>query len=264
MNSSNDKPSAMVHTAPPSPPKKSSDDNPLAYFAAAKFMLSVGQISQLPHDSGGEIAFVGRSNAGKSSALNLLCNQKQLAYSSKTPGRTRLLNFFQLPDGMRLVDLPGYGYAQAAKNEQQVWAKLINDYMQYRVSLCGVVLLMDCRHPLKPQDQQFIEWANHYGYPLMILMTKADKLSKNQAARQLLAAGKMLERFAVERLQLFSTLNKIGVDTCRAQLLQWFNAKAAATAALEAEREPLPSVELPSVELPSVQSASAEPSGSSQ
>jgi GTP-binding protein len=241
----------MTPIEPPSPPEKSPTDNPLAYFGAAKFMFSVGQISQLPEDGLGEIAFVGRSNAGKSSALNLLCNQKQLAFSSKTPGRTRLLNFFQLPDGMRLVDLPGYGYAQAAKNEQQVWAKLINDYMKYRASLCGVVLLMDCRHPLKPQDQQFIEWANHYHYPLMVLMTKADKLSKNQAAKQLWSTGKLLEPFTVDRLQLFSTLNKIGVDSCRSQLLDWFGAKKSAIAALHADRQ-------------SIQSATANSKSSSE
>jgi GTP-binding protein len=204
-------------------------DNPLAYFSAAKFMLSVGQISQLPEDAGAEIAFVGRSNAGKSSALNLLCNQKQLAFSSKTPGRTRLLNFFQLPDEKRLVDLPGYGYAQAAKNEQQVWAKLINDYLQYRTSLRGIVLLMDCRHPLKEQDKQFIDWAQHYQIPLMALLTKADKLSKNQAARQLWATGKTLEPYKLDRLQLFSTLNKIGIDSCRAQILEWFKAQSTTT-----------------------------------
>ncbi len=242
----------------PAAPEKSPADNPLAYFSSAKFMLSVGQISQLPDDNGGEIAFVGRSNAGKSSALNLLCNQKQLAFSSKTPGRTRLLNFFQLQDGMRLVDLPGYGYAQAAKNEQQVWAKLINDYMKYRASLCGVVLLMDCRHPLKPQDQQFIEWAKHYHYPLMVLMTKADKLSKNQAARQLWTTGKLMEPFGLDRLQLFSTLNKIGVDSCRSQLLDWFSAKKSAIKALEVGASPAET----NIDL--IQSATATPSSSAE
>lgn len=202
-------------------------DNPAAYFAAARFMLSVAQIAQLPDNTAAEVAFVGRSNAGKSSALNLLCQQKQLAFSSKTPGRTQLLNFFQLPNNNRLVDLPGYGYAQAAKDQQQRWGKLINDYLSNRSSLKGLVLLMDCRHPLKPQDQQFLEWAQHYQLPVMVLLTKADKLTKNQAARQLLLTGKTLQPYGLARLQLFSTLYKIGVESCRSQILDWLFADTA-------------------------------------
>ena len=179
----------------------------------ASFLISATQLSGCPEDSGAEIAFVGRSNAGKSSAINKLCNQNKLAFSSKTPGRTQMLNFFGLPEEKRLVDLPGYGYASTSKSNQKQWSYLINDYLKYRESLKAVILLMDCRHPLKDQDLQFLNWCSGCSLPVLGLLTKADKLSNNQSKQQLMKTKKSLKQSDLKiELALFSSTKGTGLE----------------------------------------------------
>ena len=191
-------------------------------FARARFLLSAADGHQLPRDEAAEIAFAGRSNAGKSSALNALCGMKQLARVSKTPGRTQLINLFDLPgepfDGARLVDLPGYGFAQVPEAMRQQWRKLVGGYVAGRANLRGVVVVMDIRHPLTDIDRQMLEWAEAHGRRVHVLLTKADKLSFG-AARQVLlkVQAELGERAGV---QLFSAQAKLGVDEAREAVLR--------------------------------------------
>lgn len=195
-------------------------------YQNARFLLSAQQIAQLPLDEGKEVAFVGRSNAGKSSALNALAQQKKLARTSKTPGRTQLINIFTLTDTQRLVDLPGYGYAKAPISAQQVWGQLINEYLLSRQSLQGLVLLMDIRHPLKPQDQNMIQWSLESGIGIHLVLTKADKLSKSQATKTLMSVKKTFkdtENAKRVSMQCFSALKKTGLDELQALLNVWLS-----------------------------------------
>jgi GTP-binding protein len=191
-------------------------------FRNASFLLSAARIAQCPPDEGREVAFAGRSNAGKSSALNAICGLRKLARTSNTPGRTQLLNFFVLPDGRRLVDLPGYGYAKVPAAQRAAWGKLVEDYVRTRRSLAGIVLLMDVRHPLKPQDHQLIDWAATLQLPLHVLLTKADKVSRNEAARTLTAVRKALATLPLCSVQLFSALKAQGIDEARELLESWY------------------------------------------
>ena len=191
-------------------------------FHRAKYLTSGTTLQQLPADSGAEVAFVGRSNVGKSSAINLLCGQQRLAFPSKTPGRTQMINFFQLDEQRRLVDLPGYGFAKVPPKVQQQWQALLEGYLQQRQSLRGVVLLMDSRHPLKPSDQQFVTWAQHIGLPLHVLLTKADKLSHGAAMQMMYQVQRDLQLQGDElSLQLFSTLKKQGTEALASVLCEW-------------------------------------------
>ena len=147
-------------------------------FAKAQFLLSAPTLSQCPDDTGCEVAFAGRSNAGKSSAINVLTRQGKLARTSKTPGRTQLINFFSLTEHCRLVDLPGYGYAKVPKAVKQRWDEHLAEYLQRRQSLRGLILLMDVRHPLQDFDRQMVLWADQSDMPVHILLTKADKLKR--------------------------------------------------------------------------------------
>jgi GTP-binding protein len=192
------------------------------YYHRASFLISAAQLSQTPPDEGFEVAFAGRSNAGKSSAINVICQQKGLARTSKTPGRTQLLNFFALDDARRLVDLPGYGYAKVGAKVKQEWQRSMSDYLQSRQSLRGVILLVDCRHPMKDFDRQMLEWSLHHGLPVHILLTKADKLKRGAAANSLQQARKETARFGEQvSLQLFSSLNRQGLDEVHAVLAGW-------------------------------------------
>jgi GTP-binding protein len=190
-------------------------------FRAAEFMLSVARMSQCPADEGLEVAFAGRSNAGKSSALNTLCARNKLARTSHTPGRTQQLNFFAIDPERRLVDLPGYGYAKVPLELRIEWGKLVETYLEKRKSLAGVVLLMDSRHPLKPQDRMLVEWVTGLARPLHILLTKADKLSRGQAAATLAAVRRELVQTGESSVQLFSSSDGRGVDEARAVLARW-------------------------------------------
>lgn len=190
-------------------------------FRETTFMLSVARLSQCPPDEGREVAFAGRSNAGKSSALNALCSRVKLARTSNTPGRTQQLNFFAVDATHRLVDLPGYGFARVAKELRAEWGALVESYLERRLALAGVVLLMDSRHPLKPQDGMLIDWISAMKRPLCVLLTKADKLSRSEAARTLAAVRRELAANPDTRVQLFSAVSGQGVPEARAVLCEW-------------------------------------------
>lgn len=191
-------------------------------FRQVSFLTSANQLSQLPPDEGLEVAFAGRSNAGKSSALNALTDQRGLARTSKTPGRTQLINFFVLDDQRRLVDLPGYGYAKVPEAIKRHWQQVLADYLRVRRCLRGLVLLMDIRHPLKDFDKQMLDWCNHQRMPVHILLTKADKLKRGPAGNTLQQVRKILKTdYPLATVQLFSSQDKQGVDQARAQLARW-------------------------------------------
>lgn len=188
------------------------------------FFKSAQKISQLPPESKAEIAFAGRSNCGKSSALNAITQIKGLAKTSKTPGRTQLLNFFQVKDDRFLVDLPGYGYAKVSHNIQKEWEKALTKYVETRQELCGVVLIMDIRHPLKEYDQQMIAWLTSKNIPVHILLSKADKLNRGPAMNVLQQVKNDLELYGdLVSIQLFSAMNGQGLDEARQQLDAWLD-----------------------------------------
>jgi GTP-binding protein len=192
------------------------------YFQAS-FITSAAKLSQSPEDTGYEIAFAGRSNAGKSSAINTLCQQTALARTSRTPGRTQLLNFFRVDDQRRLVDLPGYGYAAVAQDIKADWQGALADYLEKRECLRGVILMMDSRHPLKDYDIQMLEWANHIEIPVHVLLTKVDKLNRKEQAISLERVDAALKEFSLDfSVQLFSSLKRWGVDEAHEKLDQWF------------------------------------------
>ncbi|MEE8731824.1 MAG: ribosome biogenesis GTP-binding protein YihA/YsxC [Rahnella inusitata] len=188
------------------------------------FVLSAPDIRHLPSDAGIEVAFAGRSNAGKSSALNTLTQQKSLARISKTPGRTQLINLFEVEPGIRLVDLPGYGYAQVPEEMKRKWQRSLGEYLQMRNSLKGLVVLMDIRHPLKDLDQQMIQWAVDVGTPVMLLLTKADKLASGARQAQVKMVREAVKEFMGDiQVEAFSSPKKMGVDKLNDKLNTWFN-----------------------------------------
>ena len=187
------------------------------------FLTSAPNIRSIPEDTGIEIAFAGRSNAGKSTALNALTNQKSLARTSKTPGRTQLINLFEVEPNCKLVDLPGYGYAAVPEKMKIEWQKSLGEYLQKRECLGGLVVLMDIRHPLKDLDQQMIEWAVSADLPVMLLLTKADKLSQNARSKQVKMVREAILPFQCDiQVEAFSAQNKIGIDKLAAKLDSWF------------------------------------------
>ena len=193
-----------------------------SFYRGAAFLKSAARLDQAPPDSGAEVAFAGRSNAGKSSALNALCGQRGLARTSRTPGRTQLLNFFALDAERRLVDLPGYGYARVSIPVKAEWQGVVADYVERRRSLRGLVLLMDVRHPLKPLDVQLIDWVAHLGRPMHVLLTKADKLGRGAAARSLEGVRRALADAPLQpSVQLFSAVAAHGVDVLAGVLDRW-------------------------------------------
>ncbi|MFC1685226.1 ribosome biogenesis GTP-binding protein YihA/YsxC [Pseudomonadota bacterium] len=193
------------------------------YYHRATFLTSAANVSQAPADEGVEVAFAGRSNAGKSSAINVLCQQKSLARTSKTPGRTQLLNFFELDEGRRLVDLPGYGYAKVAEAIKRKWQQSLAEYLEQRQCLRGVILLMDCRHPLTEFDRQMLEWNGHVGLPTHILLTKADKFKRGAANNALLKVKREVAALGDDvSVQLFSALKRQGIDQAHQKLDSWF------------------------------------------
>ncbi|MES1993130.1 MAG: ribosome biogenesis GTP-binding protein YihA/YsxC [Pseudomonadota bacterium] len=197
-------------------------------YSAAVFIKSVAQLMQLPLDDGAEVAFAGRSNAGKSSALNAITGRRALARTSRTPGRTQLLNFFGLPCGSRLVDLPGYGYAEVPLAVRQEWAALVEGYLGVRRSLKGLMLVMDIRHPLTPFDQQMMRWCATAGVACHVLLTKADKLGRGAAGNALLMVRRSLEQEGTgATVQLFSAVARQGVDEARERLECWLGDRKA-------------------------------------
>lgn len=192
-------------------------------YHQAKFLISASQLSEAPEDQGKEVAFAGRSNAGKSSAINTLTRQNSLARISKTPGRTQLLNFFEIDQQRKFVDLPGYGYAKVPLAVKKKWHSMMETYLHNREALCGIILVMDVRHPLTDFDMQMIAWCEHTNLPLHILLTKADKLNYGAAKNILFKVQKDLSEINVTvTLQLFSSLKKSGIDDVHQILDQWF------------------------------------------
>ena len=188
-------------------------------YHSATFLKSASRLDQCPQDDQLEAAFCGRSNAGKSSAINALTRQRKLARTSKTPGRTQLFNFFTLPDGSRLVDLPGYGYAKVPISLKEHWHHHLDDYLRNRETLRGLVLLMDIRHPLKDFDHMMLDWSTQAELPLHILLTKADKLKRGAQKNAFFSVKKSIPE--VVSLQLFSSLEKTGLDELSAKLDSW-------------------------------------------
>lgn len=193
-------------------------------FQQATFLTSAPDIRALPADEGIEVAFAGRSNAGKSSALNTLTRQNSLARTSKTPGRTQLINVFQMNDQQRLIDLPGYGFAKVPLAVKQKWQKALSEYLIKRQSLQGLIVLMDIRHPLKDLDQDLIHWAVESQLPVRILLTKADKLSPGPRKKALLQVSEAALAFMGDvQVQVFSSLSKQGLPELEQALRLWFN-----------------------------------------
>ena len=191
-------------------------------YRQAEFLTSASKVSQCPPDVGWEVAFAGRSNAGKSSAINSLTDNKKLARTSRTPGRTQLINFFQLTDEQRLVDLPGYGYAKVPMAIKREWNKQLENYLRQRESLRGLILLMDSRHPMQPFDEQMLDWALNAQMPVHILLTKADKLKKGPAKSALLTLRNQLaEHKNLVSIQLFSALKHSGHNELTKVLNTW-------------------------------------------
>ena len=193
------------------------------HLSKATFTISAPDIRRLPADGGIEVAFAGRSNAGKSSALNTLTNQRSLARTSKTPGRTQLINIFEIAENKRLVDLPGYGFAKVPMEMKKKWQKALGEYLEKRECLKGLVVLMDIRHPLKDLDMDLIQWAADSDLPVLALLTKSDKLSQGKASGQVLAVKKQLKALNADiKVQAFSSLKRTGSDQANAVICNWF------------------------------------------
>jgi GTP-binding protein len=193
------------------------------HLSKATFTISAPDIRKLPEDSGIEVAFAGRSNAGKSSALNTLTNQKGLARTSKTPGRTQLINVFEIGDNKRLIDLPGYGFAKVPLEMKKKWQKALGEYLEKRQSLKGLVVLMDIRHPLKDLDMDLIEWAVEGDLPVLALLTKSDKLSQGKRSAEVLKVKKVLDALNGDvKVQAFSSLKRTGEEQANAVICNWF------------------------------------------
>jgi GTP-binding protein len=200
-----------------------------ALYQRATFVTGAHNLSQLPPDEGIEVAFAGRSNSGKSSAINRITGQKTLARTSKTPGRTQQINYFSLDAQRHIVDLPGYGYAKVSAKVKQHWQHTLQAYLLQRSSLRGLVLMMDIRHPMNEFDRQMILWCQHSEMPLHILLTKADKLSRGAAGNVLQQVRQSLAGdYGVERdhpwatVQLFSALKGVGLEEAWQRLDEWF------------------------------------------
>jgi GTP-binding protein len=195
----------------------------MSQYPDAKFILSADAPSQFVPDEGSEVAVAGRSNAGKSSAINVIVNRRQFARTSKTPGRTQLVNFFELAPGRRLVDLPGYGFARVSERVRRHWGRLLQDYFEQRKSLHGLLLVVDIRRRLTDFDQQMLAFADAVSLPVHVLLTKADKLKRGQAATALLEVRKALGERAT--VQLFSAHDRRGEDEARATLERFLGQK---------------------------------------
>lgn len=196
----------------------------MSLFRNAQFEISVAKPNGLPPPGGPEVAFAGRSNAGKSSAINTLCDHVRLAFVSKTPGRTQLINFFRLRNGAVLVDLPGYGYAEVPEAIRLQWQRLLEDYLTRRPNLVGLVLIMDSRHPLKDRDRVMIGWFAPSGRPIHVLLTKSDKLTRSEQAATLATVRKELAPLGEQvTVQLFSSLKKTGIEEAERIVGSWLS-----------------------------------------
>jgi len=193
-------------------------------YHQARFLQSATTLNTLPPELGFEVAFAGRSNSGKSSTLNALCQQKSLARTSKTPGRTQLINFFGLADGKFLVDLPGYGYAKVPDKVKQEWQRFIESYLTTRFTLCGLVIVMDIRRPMLEHDLNMLSWAESRNLPTHVILNKSDKLKKGQARSSLLKTQQQLKQYKHPvSVQMLSAFKKTGLDELRKQLDSWLD-----------------------------------------
>lgn len=194
-------------------------------FDQARYVASIGTLTQLPAEGPPEIAFCGRSNVGKSSAINALTGRRRLAFTSKTPGRTQTINFFDVGEDLRLADLPGYGFARVPQSVRAQWDRLVGGYLSQRASLAALVIIMDARRPFTVHDARMLDWAQPLERPVLILLSKADKLSKRERAAALAHARKSLaERGMHAELRLFSSVTREGVEEARALLASWADA----------------------------------------
>ncbi len=194
-------------------------------FSRVAFLVSAGLTGGLPPEDLPELAFAGRSNVGKSSAINALANRKRLAFVSKTPGRTQTINFFDLGGLGRLVDLPGYGYARVPQEVRSQWDQLVGGYLGSRHALAGVVVLMDARRPFTDHDEHLLEWLRPVGRRLLVLLSKCDKLSRQERVKVLQAAQSRLEQRAIDgEARLFSCMSGEGVEETRLLLEEWLRA----------------------------------------
>jgi len=201
----------------------------LSSIQHASFLVSAAALTDLPPEAGPELAFAGRSNVGKSSAINALAGRRRLAFASKTPGRTQMINFFQLGTAGRLADLPGYGYASVPQALRETWDALVGGYLSGRNALAGVVLLMDARHPLTKLDRNFLEWLRPVPVPRLVLLSKADKLSRAERLKTLAATRAALEAAVLSsQVVLFSSQSGEGVEEVRAILDAWLLAARSA------------------------------------
>lgn len=201
-----------------------------AYFRRARFVLSAPQRRDLPPDTGVEVAVVGRSNVGKSSVLNALCDQHGLARTSRTPGRTQHIVVFDLENGRRLLDLPGFGYAAVQRELRAHWDEMIPEVLEARRSLAGLLLLADARHPIKPEELGLLRWCAQAGLPVLLALNKADKLNREAALKSLRAARATLKQLGLQTSPLLvSATTRDGIAEIRAGLHAWYEAGLAAT-----------------------------------
>ena len=208
-------------------------------FRRTVFVQSAARLCDLKGISGAEVAFAGRSNSGKSSALNALCEQRSLARTSRTPGRTRLINLFRLTDGQYLVDLPGYGYARVSEQQRRAWQTELTRYLERRRELRGLIITMDIRHFLKPLDRELIDWAAQTRLRLLLLLTKADKLGAEAQARARRESTLALQEFGVNAtVQPFSAPKRLGIDETRAWIWETLNAPREEAASLSPATNP--------------------------
>lgn len=204
-------------------------------FNNAQFEISAATIKDCPTTSLAEVAFAGRSNAGKSSAINAITGHTRLARISKTPGRTQLINFFSVAESRYLVDLPGYGYAKVPLAVKNKWQRELEQYLRQRQALTGLILLSDIRHPMKEFDQMMVNWAQQSELPLHLLLTKSDKLKRGAAQNALLGVQKQLKDYTDVSVQLFSSVTNSGIEEVRAKLTVWLHVDEAAVDVADAE-----------------------------
>ncbi len=198
--------------------------------------MGAAKLDQLPPDEGMEVALAGRSNAGKSTALNAITDQKSLAKTSKTPGRTQLINLFMIDESNRMTDLPGYGFAKVSKDQKAQWQKTLSRYLQERKCLGALVVFMDIRHPLKETDKQMIQWATSANIPVHVVLSKADKLKSGARKTALLNANKRLARISETiTSQLFSATSKIGLEELIAKIASWYSFEEKASEPVKSE-----------------------------
>lgn len=193
------------------------------FYQRARFVMAAAGPDRMPPDSGREVAFAGRSNAGKSSAINALCHQNRLARTSKTPGRTRQLVFFALDETRRLVDLPGYGYAKVSETVKLQWQRLLAAYLEQRRSLAGLVVVMDIRHPLTAFDRQLLAWGRRAELEMLLLLTKSDKLKRGAARAERDRVIQAVATGGRVRVELFSARTRSGIEPVHALLDRWLD-----------------------------------------